>query len=239
MAVLEIINLSSGYDSVLLKNLSFSIGYPGVFSILGKNGSGKTTLLKCIAQQHSYEGIVKWKDKDLSSISISERATCISYLHQRNAISINLKVSELVVMGRYRFKSLFGNYDSEDYKHVDHWLDRLGILQYKDRYFQELSGGEQQLVWICQTFIQETPIIILDEPSSQLDLENKKKVFDLISEQSDHNKLVLLVTHDIEYLKDLKGSLINLSTEEKERKMINEDELNIQRKILEEARISI
>ncbi len=233
MAVLDIINLSSGYDSVLLKNLSFSVEHPGVLAILGKNGSGKTTLLKCIAQQHSYQGIVKWENSDLKSVSVSKRAENISYLHQRNSISINLKVNELVVMGRYRFKSLFGNYDASDYQKVDYWLDRLGMLKYRDSYFQELSGGEQQLVWMCQTLIQDTPIIILDEPSSQLDLENKRKIFDLISEQSQERKLILLVTHDIEYLKNLDGSLLNLSSNDKQIKKISQNELKVQREILE------
>lgn len=238
MAQLEIIKLSSGYDDVLINELSLSTSQPGTFCILGKNGSGKTTLLKCIAQQQPYKGFIKWGGIDLKSISVSERAKNISYLHQKNSISINLKVSELVVMGRYRFKSVFGNYNSEDYKKVDFWLERLGVLKYRNSFFQELSGGEQQLVWICQSFIQETPIIVLDEPTSQLDLENKRKVFDLISERSKKDKLVILVTHDIEYLKNSKGCFINLSSDDHSLKEITEDELAVQREILEEPKLS-
>ncbi len=237
MAELEIKKLSSGYDKVLINELSLSISQPGTLSILGKNGSGKTTLLKCIAQQQAYSGSIKWGGIDLKSISVSERAANISYLHQKNSISINLKVSELVVMGRYRFKSVFGNYNSEDYKKVDFWLERLGVLNYRNSYFQELSGGEQQLVWISQTFIQETPIIVLDEPTSQLDLENKRKVFDLIAEQSNKNKLVVLVTHDIEYLNAIKGRFVNLSSGDQKLKEVTENELKIQREILEEPRL--
>ena len=136
-------------------------------------------------------------------------------------------------MGRYRFKSVFANYNKDDFKKVDEWLERLGIESYRNAYIQELSGGEQQLVWICQAFIQDTPIIILDEPSSQLDLHNKRKVFNLISAQSSESKMIILVTHDIEYLKGLNGSLINLSDSANDLRQISHQEIDTQRALLE------
>ena len=136
-------------------------------------------------------------------------------------------------MGRYRFKSLLNNYDKNDFKEVDNWLEKLGILHYSDNYIQDLSGGEQQLVWIAQSLIQETPVLILDEPSSQLDLQNKRRVFEIIDNLSSENKIIILVTHDIEYIKRLKGKILNLSLKNPELEEISSGTIDKHRALLE------
>lgn len=234
MAVFKISNLHSGYKKNIIENLSLQAELPGLFVILGKNGSGKSTLLKCIAQQQAYSGKIELEGEEMSTLSIRERAKIISYLHQKNAISLSIRVRDLVVMGRYRFKNLFSSYDSDDYKEVDKWLEKLGVMHLRDKYVTELSGGEQQLVWICQALIQETPMLILDEPSSQLDLMNKRKVFDIIHSERAY-RLVILVTHDIEYLKTFQGKLVNLTESGIPVKNISPSEIELQRQLLESA----
>ena len=233
MAALEISHLSSGYGSDVIQKLSLTVSSPSLFAVLGKNGSGKSTLIKCIAQQQSYSGSIKWNNENLADLKVSDRASRLSYLHQRNNISINLKVSELIVMGRFRTKSLLENYRSHDYELVDFWLEKLKIIDLRDKYVNEISGGEQQLVWICQTLIQDTPLILFDEPSSQLDLMNKKKLFNLIRDLAENDKTIILITHDIDYLTTMNGSLINLSDNDKSIKKITESEMKYQRGLLE------
>jgi iron complex transport system ATP-binding protein len=234
LAVFNISNLHSGYRKTVIENLSLQTDLPGLLVILGKNGSGKSTLLKCIAQQQEYSGNIYLDGDELGAFSIRDRSRIISYLHQKNSISLSIKVRDLVVMGRYRFKNLFSAYDENDYIEVDKWLERLGVLHLKDKYITELSGGEQQLIWICQALIQDTPMLILDEPSSQLDLMNKRKIFDLINVEVE-NKLVILVTHDIEYLKSLKGKMINLTEDGIPVREITPEEVDSQRQLLESA----
>jgi iron complex transport system ATP-binding protein len=233
LAALEISHLSSGYGSDVIQKLSLTVSSPSLFAVLGKNGSGKSTLIKCIAQQQSYSGSIKWNNENLADLKVSDRASRLSYLHQRNNISINLKVSELIVMGRFRTKSLLENYRSHDYELVDFWLEKLKIIDLRDKYVNEISGGEQQLVWICQTLIQDTPLILFDEPSSQLDLMNKKKLFNLIRDLAENDKTIILITHDIDYLTTMNGSLINLSDNDKSIKKITESEMKYQRGLLE------
>lgn len=181
-----------------------------------------------------YEGGVFWNDIDLHSLNVKRRADFIGYLHQSSAVTLNIKVSELIVMGKYHKKSIFDDYNKHDYQEVRDLLDGMGLIQYKDAYLQELSGGEQQLVWICQTLIQDTPIILLDEPTTFLDLRNKRIVFDLISRLV-KDKLVLLVSHDIEYIAEMEGLIINLSDSNPEIEEISKVRLAEHRHTLEMA----
>jgi iron complex transport system ATP-binding protein len=232
LSVLEIKNLCAGYEKEILHNLNFSLSSTGLLAILGKNGSGKSTLIKCIAQQLPYSGSIIWNGSEMKHLSIKERAKVISYLHQRGSISLNISVLELVVMGRFRFKSHFEKYSSEDYQLAESWLEKFGINHLKEKAMQDISGGEQQMVWICQAFIQDTPIILLDEPSSHLDLMNKRKIFDLV-QNSISEKIIIIVTHDIEYLKSITGTLVNISDKYPELKSISAIEIDHQRELLE------
>ena len=234
MSGLIINNLKAGYSKPVFENLNTKVPGKGLFTILGKNGSGKSTLLKCIAQQLEYEGYIKWNDFDLGTLSVKKRADFITYLHQSSSVTLNIKVSELIVMGKFRQKSIFGDYDKADYQEVEHLLNQLGLIKYKDSYLQDLSGGEQQLIWICQSLIQNTPIILFDEPTTFLDLRNKRIVFDLIKSLT-KEKLVVLVSHDIEYIGDLEGLFINLSHTEQVIENISKDKLKEHRNILEMA----
>ncbi len=210
--VLEIKDLVAGYaENVLLRNLSFLVPEPAFVAIVGHNGSGKSTLLKALLGQVPYQGSVSVLGQPLPRRT-GAIAKTLSYLPQKNNVAFPVQVRELVVMGLFRHKKLLDAYTAVDYGLADGVLDRLQIKHLAHRTFTDLSGGEQQLVWLAQLLLQNTPLALLDEPTQQLDVYHKKRVFDLMTDWvRDEKKTVLCVTHDLLNLLPMQGYLLNLS----------------------------
>ncbi|WP_460891146.1 ABC transporter ATP-binding protein [Rufibacter soli] len=212
MGVLEIKELVAGYDErVLIRNLSFLVPKPVFIAIIGHNGSGKSTFLKTLTGHVPYKGQILVQGKALPSKS-GALARSLSYLPQKNNVAFPVEVRELVVMGLFRQKRLLENYTAADYARVDQTLAHLHISHLSHRPFTQLSGGEQQLVWLAQLMLQDAPIALLDEPTQQLDVYHKRKVFDLMTQWvQTEGKTVLCITHDLLNLMTLQGYLLNLS----------------------------
>ena len=115
-------------------------------------------------------------------------------------------------MGRFRFKRLFENYGREDYERVKEIFQLLQISSLYGRNIRELSGGEQQMVWLAQTLLCEAEVLLLDEPTQSLDLRNKKNFYDVVEQLVARKKTVVCATHDVEMLKNMKGLLMNMSS---------------------------
>lgn len=139
--------------------------------------------------------------------------THLSFLHQQNTINFDIPAEELAVMGRFRFKRLFENYTKEDYERVKEVFQLLRISFLYGKNIRELSGGEQQMVWLAQTLLCDTDVFLLDEPTQSLDLRNKKIFYDIIKQLINQKKTVVCTTHDLEMLKNMEGFLINMSFE--------------------------
>lgn len=212
--IVEVNNLVAGYEQrVLIRNLSFSVPVPSFVAIIGHNGAGKTTLFKAFQQQIPYQGIIQAHQKDLSKIANPATQGILSYLPQKNHVSFPVKVQDLIVMGLFRKKRFFENYSDEDYAVAAEILDRLQLSHLIDHDFTTLSGGEQQLVWLAQLTLQDAAICLLDEPTQQLDVYYKKKVFTLLQEWvQKKRKTVLCITHDLLNLLALEGYILNLSS---------------------------
>ncbi|QCR24151.1 ABC transporter ATP-binding protein [Pontibacter sp. SGAir0037] len=211
--IVEVNNLVAGYEQrVLIRNLSFSIAAPAFVAIIGHNGAGKTTFFKAFQQQVPYQGNICAQQQDLKTIPNPAIQGLLSYLPQKNSVSFPIKVHDLVVMGLFRKKRFFENYTSEDYAVAAQVLEKLELLHLIEHDFTTLSGGEQQLIWLAQLTLQDASICLLDEPTQQLDVYYKKRVFNLLQDWVQQNgKTILCITHDLLNLLPLKGYLLNLS----------------------------
>lgn len=196
--MLEIENLSFSYrkgkETLHEVNLSLPPGKIGV--LLGMNGSGKSTLLKCVAGLYRhYQGVIHWENTDLKKISVKGRAKLVSYLSQTPESS-SLTVYDTLLLGRLPYSAFLSRKESDPY--VFPVVERLGLEEFIDKRTDQLSGGERQRVMIAKSLIQETPLILLDEPTSSLDVSHQLSVLKLLRKECEEKGIaVLLSLHDL------------------------------------------
>jgi iron complex transport system ATP-binding protein len=213
--VFEVKNLIADYGTnTIIRNLSFKITHPAFIAVVGHNGSGKTTLFKALSGQLPYQGDVIINNQLLKHSSSPFTSGAIALLAQKNNVGFSIPVEELVVMGRFRMKKFFQSYNEADYTATHQALALLKLLPLAQHNFVDLSGGEQQLVWLAQLMVQDTPVYLLDEPTQQLDLYNKKQVFTLMMKWvNQYKKTILCITHDLHNLFTMEGYILNLSVD--------------------------
>jgi iron complex transport system ATP-binding protein len=177
----------------VLRHLSLDL-HPGDFvGVVGPNGSGKSTLLDLIDGLHPPgEGEVLVGDRRAHAYRRREMAREVAFVPQHFALEFDLSVREVVEMGRYcRRKDSDGEIDAE------HTLARLGVAALIERRFSELSGGEKQLVVLAQALMQQSRLLLLDEPASALDVSHQLRLFDLLKQLNAEGLTVLCVLHDL------------------------------------------
>ncbi|MDI6860697.1 MAG: ABC transporter ATP-binding protein [Caldisericia bacterium] len=207
---LEIKNVSFSYkNKEVLKNISFTVKKGESISIFGPNGSGKTTLLKVILGiLKPQKGGVYFNGIDIFKISERERGKIFSYVPQKVNIFFPLKTFDYLLTGRAPY--IDGFVKKEDKEIVLYWMEKFNITHLKDINFQILSEGEKQLLTLIRTLIQETEIIILDEPLTHLDLKFKIKILNLLKELKSSQKTIISVFHEINSIKYLCDKIILL-----------------------------
>ncbi len=179
----------------ILKGVAIQAG-PGDFvGIIGPNGSGKSTLLKCIYRTlKPDEGAVLLDGKSLLSMSYRQSAKSIAVLAQHNYYNFEFSVRDVVLMGRSPHKKAMERDNAQDYRIVDEALDTVGMLPFRERSFQTLSGGEQQRVILARALAQQTPCLILDEPTNHLDIKYQLQLLDIVKGL---HKTVISAIHDL------------------------------------------
>ena len=210
---LTIENLVAGYPGrVLVRNLFLRLPAPAFVAVVGHNGAGKTTLFRVLAGQLPYQGSVRLLGQEVRGLRRAATAGLLGYLPQRGSLDFAIAVRELVVMGRYRHHGLLSAYAPADYALADAALAAVGMAHLAARDFTQLSGGEQQLVWLAQLSLQDAQVYLLDEPTQQLDPYYRRQVFALVHDWVlKQGKTVLCSTHDLDNLPALTGYLLNLS----------------------------
>jgi iron complex transport system ATP-binding protein len=199
---------------VLLRDFSLVLpATPTFVAVLGHNGAGKTTLFRVLTGQLPYQGSVRLGGpEELRTLRGPALARRLGYLPQRGALDFGLAVRELVVMGRYRHHGLFSTYGAADYARADAALAAVGASHLANQDFRQLSGGEQQLVWLAQLSLQDAPLYLLDEPTQQLDVYHRRRIFSLLHTWvAAEGRTILCSTHDLDSLPELPGFLLNLS----------------------------
>jgi iron complex transport system ATP-binding protein len=182
----------------ILKGVSFRIPEGRMATILGPNGSGKTTLFKCISGLwHPREGSIRHGDRDITKLSSASRAGLIAVVPQEHEPPFPYMVADIVLMGRVSHVSLFSAPSKRDIDTADAAMKQIGIDHLRHRPYTKISGGERQLVLIARALAQETPILLLDEPTSHLDFRNQililSKVRDIVRKKG---LTVLMTLHD-------------------------------------------
>lgn len=207
--MVQVEHLDFSYDGKpALEDVSFSVPQGTALCIMGPNGSGKSTLLDCILGLHTPDsGQILLDGKDLRSMDRRQIARHAAYVPQNHAVAFPYTVREAVLMGRTAYLSPFGSPPKEDYARCDEALEQVGILDLADRPYNTISGGELRLVLLARALCQDSPVILMDEPTAHLDYRNELLFLDSVSALCRENGVtVLLATHSPQQAFYLEGS---------------------------------
>jgi len=186
---------------------------PGaVTALVGPNGSGKSTLLKGLAKQLTPdEGTVLLDGRDVHSMGTKELARKLGLLSQESTSPESITVEDLVYHGRYPHRGFFETTTEADNRAVDRAIDLAGCGHLRDREVGSLSGGQKQLAWIAMVLAQDTDVLLLDEPTTFLDLHHQLEVMEIVETlRSESDITVVVVLHDIEQAARLADEMVAL-----------------------------
>jgi len=191
-------NLHAGYGTQeIVKSISCSFT-PGTFTgIIGPNGSGKTTLLKAFSRVIPASGILELEGKSVADFSPAELGMALGFVPQDEERPFSYTVMQVVLMARYARTSRFAALTPADYARCHAVLEETGINHLKDRSIRALSGGEWQRVLIARALAQDTKVLLLDEPTSHLDLTHQSDILTLMRNLAGSGSTIIGVFHDL------------------------------------------
>ncbi len=194
---LEVKNLSFSYEKKkVFSDVSFSIDSGEVLSLLGPNGTGKTTLFKAVLGLYNAEkGDILLDGSSIRNWSRSKIAHYIGYVPQHHTPPFPFKVIDVVLMGRTAHLKSYASPSKDDFEVAMESMDILNISYLKDKIYTEISGGERQLVLIARALAQKPQILIMDEPTSNLDFGNQIKVLQHIKQLAKSGLAIIMSTH--------------------------------------------
>lgn len=190
-------NLTFGYDDKtnILENLSLNFN-ENLNVIIGPNACGKSTLLKCLFGILDYKGKVFWNNEDISKFNFEKKSKLMAYLPQGDVRDVSLTVFETVLLGKV--SSLSWKVTDEQLEDVYNTLDTMNLLPIYNKRISQLSGGQKKLVTIAQTLIREPKLIIMDEPTNNLDIQKQLELFEIVKQIIKHKKIkFIMVLHNI------------------------------------------
>ena len=179
----------------ILNGVSIGARQNDFVGLIGPNGSGKSTLLKCIYRVlEPTDGAVLLDGRTLSDYSYRESAKRIAVLAQHNYYNFEFSVRDVVLMGRSPHKRHMERDNAEDFRIVQEALELVGMGRFADRSFSTLSGGEQQRVILARALAQQTPCLILDEPTNHMDVKYQLQLMDIVKKL---NRTIISAVHDL------------------------------------------
>ena len=200
--ILKLENISVGYHSKeIVSEINASVFTNELVAVLGKNGAGKSTLINSILGfQNVIKGEIFIENKSLNKISSQEIAQQMAVVLPRLSIVPKIKVEELVAMGRLPYHKVLKSISNVEKLMIDEVLHLVGITDLRNKFANEISEGQLQLVMIARALCQDAKLVILDEPTSNLDLANQYKIFNLLNElKTKTNKSFLMITHEVDF----------------------------------------
>lgn len=206
MSFIEVSHLSLGYDhQIVISNLSFSIEQGDFVCIVGPNGAGKSTLIKGIL------GLLKPMSGEVLYHGLKQNF--IGYMPQESKIDKHFpaSVEEIVLSGTLNQSRTFSFYSKEDRKRVDGVLNLLGIASLKNAHFPDLSGGQRQKVLLARSLCASTKLLILDEPSNNLDSTSKQELYQILKSLNQNKGMtILMITHDLDHHNLIGNKILSL-----------------------------
>lgn len=200
MEAISVRNLSVSYeDNNIIEDMDLSIPKGMITIIIGSNGCGKSTLLKTIARINKPKnGDIFINNKNIKKIKEKDIAKEVAFRPQGPVCPSGLTVRELVAYGRFPHQKLIGGLNSHDKEIIDWAINETGLSDFKDREVENLSGGQRQRAWIAMTLAQETDIIMLDEPTTYLDMSYQLEVLEVLEKlNKEKNITVVIVLHEL------------------------------------------
>jgi len=204
-AILDAPDVTIGYQNkkgtiTIAEHLNLHIFEGEMVCLLGPNGCGKSTLIRTLAgMQAPLNGKIFIQNEEIKHKHTETLAKKMSVVLTERVDLVNIQVFEMVALGRYPYTNWFGKLDDEDTKRVIESLEQVDLLDYKDRYLHTLSDGEKQRVMIAKALAQDTPFIMLDEPTAHLDLPNRIEIMKLLKELAHTtSRSILLSTHELD-----------------------------------------
>lgn len=199
--MLKASSLSVGYEKglTLIDDINFHLAGGQMALLLGLNGIGKSTMLRTLCGlMPPLAGSILYNNSSIFEMTYEARARVISGVFANREIDPYLRVRELVALGRYPSTNWLGRLNEKDEQLVEESLEKLGLLDLAHKELNRLSDGERQKAFIAKSLAQNTPIIILDEPTAFLDYKNKATLFQTLAVLSaEAGKILLISTHDI------------------------------------------
>ncbi|MBP05930.1 MAG: hypothetical protein CL728_04180 [Chloroflexi bacterium] len=224
-------NLSFFYeDKKILNDLSF-YSDSKILGLLGPNGSGKTTLVKLISGLLKYKsGDIYINDMNMNILSTKELAKIIAFVSQDYEPTYGFNVQEIIEMGRYPYLGRLGFINKKDKIIINEVIDLLSLNDLIKINVDDLSSGEKQKVRFARALVQQPKYLILDEPTSNLDLSNKILVIDVLKKISSFGTKIVLTSHDLSFIKESSDECIlikngTILTFGETKKLINKDNI--------------
>ncbi len=218
--ILSTSNLKIGYSSkkaetIIADNITISLEKGKLYSLIGANGIGKSTLLRTITGiQKPISGNAVLNNKDISNYTSLQLAQQLSLVLTESLPPSNLTVFELVALGRQPYTNWIGTLTNEDILKINEAIELTQINHLADKKHYEISDGQLQKVLIARALAQDTPLIILDEPTTHLDLQHKISLFKLLKKLTNETqKCILFSTHDIDMAIQLSDEIIIMTPE--------------------------
>ena len=200
MPILEVKGLAAGYgNGPVIRGISFALERGEFVTVLGRNGSGKSTLIKALQRLvPEVSGEVLIDGVPVSGLGPRQLARRVAYVPQIYDPVFEFSVSEVVLMGRYARQGRLAGVSSEDAAVLGEVLEETGTAHLADKKVARLSGGERQRVFIARALAQDTPLLLLDEPSAHLDISYQVEIYDILRRlQRERGKTVLAAEHNI------------------------------------------
>ena len=196
--MLKLNHISSGYhQTCVIHDINLSFEQGTIYTIVGKNGCGKSTLLKaCAGILPLFSGKIFLDNQDLTLYSSIDRAKKLTYLSQFRTLP-NITAGRLLEHGRFPHLGHPGKRNCADRQSIDRGIDLMNLRDLCDKPLPALSGGECQRVFLAMKLVQDTPILLLDEPTTYMDIEYQLFFLDLLTTLKEEGRTIVLVLHDL------------------------------------------
>ncbi|SIO04491.1 iron complex transport system ATP-binding protein [Singulisphaera sp. GP187] len=186
-------------NKTLLENVTLTLPPGSMTALLGPNGAGKTTLIRVLAGLLPVsEGEVELGGRLLGELGRTAIARLCAYLPQQTVTRFEMRVEDVVTLGRYPHLKAWGSLSRDDHARVTWAIDRVGLTSFRHRTLPTLSGGERQRVFLARALAQEAPILLLDEPTSSLDIGRQLELMTLLLELHGEGQTILAAVHDLQ-----------------------------------------